>query len=153
MSYRIETAEVLAFRLKISRETLLGLAEYDRPALTFEVEPEGSAIVVSTESGESLLKFRSIGAEAMLTGITLANDDRGEFFHRVIGPLMVRHGGDLHIRLAWNTPERNTHGDFADVRITRGATTYPGLLTNVLSAPPPAGPEERGDAAAAPIEE
>jgi hypothetical protein len=91
------------------------------------VESDGTELIVSMADSDSYLRFRPIGSEAILTEIFLCNDDRGLFFERVLGALMVRHAGDLHLRITWNTPERNSQGEFAEVRIIRGATAYPSL--------------------------
>jgi len=138
---RIETAEILSFRLKVPPDELKRLPQQVGAELSVSLEHDGQEIVLSLEVGDSYLRFRSIGAEAMLTEIFLSNDERGAFFQQVLGPLMVRYAGDLQIRLTWNTPERNSHGDYAEVRISRGSTTYPGL-SNALGALPPAGGAE-----------
>ncbi|MBI3183670.1 MAG: hypothetical protein HYZ28_16150 [Myxococcales bacterium] len=135
---RIETAEVLSFRLKVPPQELERLPAELGAELGLCLEPDDGELLLCREEADSYLRFRPIGAEAMLTEIFLCNDERGVFFHRVLGALMVRHGGDLRIRLSWNTPERNSHGDYAEVRISRGATTYPGLADG-LPAVPPAG--------------
>jgi hypothetical protein len=124
---RIETAEVLSFRLKVPPSGLQRLAEGLKPSLGVQLEPEESELVLSMGDGDSYLRFRPIGAEAILTEVCLSKDEEGVFFHRVLGTLMVEYGGDLHLRLTWNTPERNLQGDHAEVRIIRGATSYPGL--------------------------
>jgi hypothetical protein len=134
---RIETAEILSFRLKVPPAELERLPDMLGRELNLAIEDDGGELLVSMDDGDSYLRFRPIGTEAMLTEVFLCNDDRGLFFQRVLGALMVRFGGDLHIRLTWNTPDRNSHGDFAEVRISRGSTTYPGLA-NSLSALPPA---------------
>lgn len=85
------------------------------------LEEEDGELTLIQPDGDNYLRFRSIGAEAMLTEVFLCNDEDGQFFQRVLGRLMVRFQGDLHIRLMWNSPDRNSHGDFAEVKITRGA--------------------------------
>ncbi len=134
MSPRIEIAEVITFRLKLPRAELTDLPGRLGPELALKMEAEGQRVTLSMEGGVSYLRFRVAGADAVLSEITVANDERGLFFHRVLGPLMVRHAGDLHVRLRWNTAERNSHGNHAEVRISRGFTTYPGL------GPPPLPP-------------
>lgn len=132
MKPRIETAEILSFRLKVPPQELLRLPQASGAGMGLLVENEDGEIALAQEGAESYLRFRSIGADAMLTEVYLCGDEGGLFFHRVLGALMVRHGGDLHVRLTWNLPERNSQGDYAEVRIHRGATTYPGL-SNELS--------------------
>ena len=83
---------------------------------------------IAVTAGECLLRFRPQAARAVLTEVRIQSDEGGLFFQRVLGPLMVAHGGSLHARLAWDVPERNSHGDFAEVLIQKGQTTYPGLL-------------------------
>ncbi len=135
---KIEVAEVLSFRLKVPKDELSRWAEaVKEPALTILSQDNGLRLELAAADGESVLKFNSIGDEAMLHEIFIANDERGLFFQRVLGPLMVRYGGDLVIRLTWNTSERNSHGDFAEVKVQRGVTTYPGLAN--LALPSPAG--------------
>ncbi|MGQ0504031.1 MAG: hypothetical protein ACT4TC_01800 [Myxococcaceae bacterium] len=134
MPPQIEIAEVITFRLKLPRAELMELSGRLGPELALKVEAEGQRVTVAMESGPSYLRFRLAGVDAVLSEIAIAADDRGLFFHRVLGPLMVRHAGDLHVRLRWNTAERNSHGDHAEVRINRGFTTYPGL------GPPPLPP-------------
>lgn len=133
---RIETAEVLSFRLKVPPSGLQRLADALKPTLGVQVEPDEAELVVSMADCDSYLRFRPIGTEAILTEVFLSKDEEGIFFHRVLGTLMVEYGGDLHLRLTWNTPERNVQGDHAEVRVVRGATSYPGLRapTSELSA-------------------
>ena len=136
MSARIEVAEVLSFRLKVPKPELERLPRQLSSELGVVVETEGNEWVVSVEEGDSILRFRTIGTEAVLTEVVLCNDERGLFFTRVLGPLMVRHGGDLNARLTWNVAERNTEGDFAEVKIARGQSNYPGLGSPMASLPP-----------------
>ena len=137
MSPRVETAEILSFRLKVPLAELEGLPDQLGKELTLSVEADGPELVLTMDEADSYLRFRPIGPEAMLTEIFLCNDERALFFQRVLGALMVRYGGDLHVRLTWNTPERNSHGDFAEVKILRGSTTYPGLANALAALPPP----------------
>src|SRR5690242_16079305 len=102
MSPRIEIAEVLSFRLKVPRRELEALPDTVAGGLNLTVAVEKSELVVSAVDAESYLRFRAIGAEAMLTEIALSKDERGAFFQRVLGPLMVRFLGDLHLKLTWN---------------------------------------------------
>lgn len=142
MSARIEVGEVLSFRLKVPKAELERLAQRaptpvpdvgEAPGIpglpTLLVEHEGSEWVLSVEEGDSILRFRAIGTEAVLTEVVLCNDDQGLFFTRLLGPLMVKYGGDLSARLTWNIAERNTQGDFAEVKIVRGRSNLPELGT------------------------
>ncbi len=134
---RIETAEILSFRLKVPPEELARLPEKLGQELNLGVESDGGEILLSMEDSDSYLRFRPVDSDAVLTEIFLCNDDRGLFFQRVLGALMVRFRGDLHLKLKWNTPERNSHGEFAEVKIHEGSTTYPGLANSLNTLPPP----------------
>jgi hypothetical protein len=125
MPPRIETAEILSHRLMVPL-TALGDLPDQVQALPLVVHTDGERFV-RVSLGECRLAFVPEGQQARLTEVVLKDDERGLFFHKVLGPLVVRHGGDLHLRLTWNIPERNTHGAFAEVTILQGATTYPGL--------------------------
>lgn len=128
MTPRIESAEVVTFRLKVPRTELEALPQAAAIAgIKLALAVEEKDLILSVVEGDSLLRFRSIGADVVLTEVELKNDARGLFFHKVLGTLMVRFGGDLHVRLVWNTAERNSHGSHAEVKIARGSTTYPGL--------------------------
>lgn len=140
MTPRIETAVVLSFRLRVPPAALEELPEkLLAQRLRLQLQSEEGELVLGTEEGESCLRFRFAGEQAVLTEIALRQDPRGSFFQCVLGPLMVRFGGDLRIRLVWNTPERNSHGEFAEVRISRGSTTYPGLADGLSALPPASG--------------
>lgn len=128
MSARIESAEVVSFRLKVPRLELERLPHGELgQELGLQLTSEDGELMVSAQDGESFLRFRPIGAEAMLSEVFLARDANGDFFLRVLGPLMVRFAGDLVARVIWNIPERNSQGDHAEVKITRGMTDYPGI--------------------------
>lgn len=143
MVSRIEIAEVVSFRLKVPAGALDRLVEELRRELPLEVIPQGDEKLLSRIEGDSFLRFRPVDRSLVLTEIAVCNDERGLFFQRVLGALMVEHHGDLEVRLAWNNPERNTHGEYAEVSIHRGGTTYPGLqptsraLRNTLVAASP----------------
>src|ERR687887_322252 len=128
MAPRIENAEIVSFRLKVPR---LELERLPNGALGEEqglqLLNEDGEVTISSSESDSFLRFRPIGAEAMLTEIFLSRDPRGDFLLRVLGPLMVRFTGDLLARVIWNVPERNLNGDHSEVKITRGMTDYPGL--------------------------
>lgn len=126
MTPRIEIAEILSFKLKVPRADLEALPG-NTAGLKLALAIEDNDLLLSALDNDSSLRFRSIGTEVILTEIALQHDERGQFFQKVLGPLMVRFGGDLHARLSWNDMERNSHGDYAEVRISRGQTTYPGL--------------------------
>ncbi|MBX5484169.1 MAG: hypothetical protein IRZ16_20270 [Myxococcaceae bacterium] len=128
MSVRIDSAEIISFRLKVPRLELdrLPLGALGEE-LGLSVQEEEGELTVSAQDGDSFLRFRPIGAEAVLTEIFISRDLNGDFLLRVLGPLMVRFAGDLVARVIWNVPERNVSGDHAEVKITRGMSDYPGL--------------------------
>ena len=135
MGPRIDSAEVVSFRLKVPRMELERLPQGELgQSLGLTLTPEDGELVLAAADGDSYLRFRPIGAEAMLTDIYLFRDVEGGFLLRVLGPLMIRFAGDLELRAVWSQPERNSEGDHAHVKITRGITDYPGL-----SRQPPAG--------------
>jgi hypothetical protein len=128
MAPRIDSAEIVSFRLKVPRmelERLPSGALGEEQGLQL-LNEDGEVMITSSET-DSFLRFRPIGAEAMLTEIFLSRDPRGDFFLRVLGPLMVRFAGDLVARVIWNVPERNLNGEYVEVKIARGMTDYPGL--------------------------
>lgn len=147
MAPRIDSAEVVAFRLKVPRLELDRVCQSEvgqELALELE-EDEGGQLQLAPAHGESYLRFRPTGAEASLSEVHVARDPGGEFLLRVLGPLMVRFAGDLEVRVTWNVPERNRAPEFTDVHIARGITEYPGL------GHVPTTPEEaRAEAGAAP---
>jgi hypothetical protein len=142
-------AEVISYRLRLSPRALERLVGELRNELPLMLEADERGLRISPEEGESFLRFRIRGEEAVLTEVCLANDEQGLFFQRVLGPLMVRYQGDLQARLVWSAAERNTQGAYAHVSIRQGSTTYPGLsraasaLRNTLVAAS-AGPGEAG---------
>jgi hypothetical protein len=145
MGSRIEIGEVVSFRLRVPEGALERLVSALKSELSLEVARQGEELMVSQADGDSFLRFRPVDANMVLTEVALCNDERGLFFQRVLGALMVEHRGDLHVRLVWNVAERNTQGEFAEVSIRRGATSYPGLqpaaraLRNTLVAASPQG--------------
>jgi hypothetical protein len=125
---RIETAEVLSFRLKVPVSELPRLPALLSGELSLSVENDEGETVLSAADSDSYLRFKAIGPEAMLTEVFLCNDVGGLFFEKVLAALMVRHGGDLHARLVWSVPDRNTKGDYAEVRIDKGLSSQPSLI-------------------------
>lgn len=134
MAARIESAEVLSFRLKVPPGELQRLPESLAGELKLSIENEGAELVVTQQDADSYLRFRPIGAEAMLSEIYLCNDDDGLFFRLVLVELMTRFSGDLHVRLNWSEPSRNVNGDHAEVRIVRGTTTYSDVTGSAAAA-------------------
>jgi hypothetical protein len=155
---RIDRAQVVSFRLEVPLQALERLPD-EVGSLGLDVRSGRDELVVHTVGGRSRLRFKVSAAQAVLAEVQLVDDERGLFFQRVLGPLMVRFKGDLVIRLIWNTAERNSHGEFAEVKVRQGETTYPGLgLMKNMLAPAAAlggGPEslfqEHTEAAADPL--
>jgi hypothetical protein len=131
-------AEVLSFRLKVPRAEVEKTVERSgRQDVPVSLTAEGAELVIAAVNGESLMRFRPIGRDAILTEIVIANDPLGLFFHRILGPLMLRFQGDLHARLTWNAAEKNINGDYTDVKITRGVTRYAALVNAIVQEPSP----------------
>lgn len=130
---RIETVEVLSFKLKLPKEALLELPRRAAPELSVSVEDDDGELLVSADAADSYLRFRPVGDEVVLLEIFICNDDRGKFFERALGELMVRHGGELDALLTWNDVDRNAREELTKVRIAHGRTSYPSLV-NVVSA-------------------
>ncbi len=127
MSNRIESAQVLSFRLKVPAAELPRLPAMLAPDLSLSVEEDGGDAVVSVADSDSYLRFRPIGPESVLTEIFICNDVGGLFFKRVLAALMVRFGGDLHARLLWSGTAAREHGELDEVHIDRGKATEPAL--------------------------
>ncbi|XXF76675.1 hypothetical protein P2318_27005 [Myxococcaceae bacterium GXIMD 01537] len=130
MGARIEVVEVLAFRLQVPRRALERLPAELAPELALRLAPaEDGTLVLGQEEEDSFLRFRTADDAAELTEISIINDEGGVFFQAVLGALMVRFAGDLRVRLVFNPGAPGTGEPWAEVRIDRGRTTYPGLVT------------------------
>jgi hypothetical protein len=121
MKPRIETVEVLSYRLKVPLTELEQLSDTDLGReLGLTLEYDGNELVLAASQADCAVRFRPIGAEAMLCEIAIARDEGGAFFEGVLLPLAARHRGDLHLRVVWNDGDRNTHGNWAEVKISHG---------------------------------
>ena len=147
MAPRIETAEVLSFRLQVPAGELLRLPVVAAPELTLVIEDDEGETVVSVSDSDSYLRFRPVGDEAMLTEIFVCNVVGGLFFERVLAPLMVRFGGDLHALLVWGAADRGRQGEFSEVRIVKGRTPEPAASAAAPPGSPLAGLADEGDSA------
>lgn len=127
MVSRIEIAEVVSFRLRVPRGAIERLVDSLRGELQLSLNQENDELVLEHGTGESFLRFRPSHDEAVLTEVAICNDERGLFFQRVLGDLVSRYEGDLHVRLVWNDSDRNTHGGFAEAIVQRGRSNYPGF--------------------------
>ncbi len=129
MAARIDSAEVVSFRLKVPRLELDRMCQSPvGQELALElVEDESGQLHLGPAHGDSFARFRPTGAEALLTEVYIARDANGEFLLRVLGALMVRFAGDLELRLTWNVPERNRTADLTELQIARGLTEFPGI--------------------------
>ncbi|MCI0572548.1 MAG: hypothetical protein L0Y66_17480 [Myxococcaceae bacterium] len=131
MSARIEVAELVSFRLKVPKEALQRLPEELAGEVPLSLTVEDGELVLSDTDADSFLRFRPIGAEAVLTDAAVLNDARGRFFRSAFCALLVRFGGDLRARLVWSDEARNNSEAWTDVRVDRGATRFPGLASAV----------------------
>lgn len=133
---RIETVEVVSFRLKVPLGDLEQLADTALgKQLGLALEYDGNELVLGCTLSDCALRFRPIGAEAMLSEVAIARDEGGGFFEGVLVPLAVRFRGDLHLRVVWNESERNTQGNWAELKITRGSVEE-GEAPPVYAPPP-----------------
>jgi hypothetical protein len=149
MQARVEMAEVLSFRLKVPRSDLDRIPKLLGPELGIAIVQEDGDLLVSMEEADSFLRFKPIGSEAILTEVAICNDERALFFQKVLGALMVRYFGDLHVRLTWNEAARNADAEYAEVKIVRGATSFPGLAHPVRALPPAVSAGEAGGSGSA----
>lgn len=140
MSLRIEVAELLSFRLKLPKRALQQALEHG-PGSPLSLTREDGDLVLSDSEADSFLRFRAIGEEVVLTDAALLNDPNGRFF-RVLGALIIGHGGDLAAQLVWSDDSRNADDAWTQVRIERGETSHPALsvqrVQNRLRELPPA---------------
>jgi hypothetical protein len=121
MKPRIESVEVISFRLKVPLGELERLAESERGReLGLTLEYDGTELVLACVATDCALRFRPIGTEAMLSEVSVVRDEAGFFFERVLIALAARFRGDLQLRVVWNDSERNTHGNWAEVKIVHG---------------------------------
>jgi hypothetical protein len=121
MKPRIESLEALSFRLKVPLAELERLAESPRVReLGLSLEYDGTDLVLGGLLSDCALRFRPIGTEAMLSEINVARDEAGLFYEQVLLALAARFRGDLHLKVVWSDSERNTHGAWAEVKISRG---------------------------------
>jgi hypothetical protein len=118
---RIENAEVVAFRLKVPLTDLERLAQTaGAKKLQLTLEYDGAELVLASGLSDSALRFRPIGTDAMLSELAIARDEGGAFFKSVVLALARKFRGDLHLRLVWNEGERNTHGNWEELKVSRG---------------------------------
>lgn len=130
MGARIEVVEVLSFRLQVPRRALERLPRELQAELSLRLAPsEDGSLVLGQEDEDSFLRFRVDEDAAELTEICIANDEGGTFFQTVLGGLMVRYAGDLRVRLVFDPSAPEPGEPWAEVRIDRGRTAYPGLAT------------------------
>lgn len=130
MGARIEVVEVLAFRLRVPRRALERLPLELEPEIALRLAPsEDGTLLLGQEEEDSFLRFRLSGDAAELREIAIANDEGGTFFQTVLGALMVRFGGDLRARLVFASTGGGPDAPWAEVRIDKGRTNYPGLAT------------------------
>lgn len=144
MSLRIEVAELLSFRLKLPKRALEQALEFG-PDTPLSLSREDGELVLCDREADSFLRFRPIGEEAILTDAALLNDPHGRFF-RVLGKLVMGHGGDLEAQLVWSDDARNADDAWTQVRIARGLTSHPALSVQKAQRGLQDLPEAFGDA-------
>jgi hypothetical protein len=134
MGSRIETVEVLSFRLELPKLALERLGPELGPALLVHVErDEDGTMLVGQEGQESFLRFHLEGDAAELVEISIAQDVQGSFFQKVLGALMVRFHGDLRARIVFDQQENPTDEPWVEVSVERGRTSWPGLATQAAA--------------------
>jgi hypothetical protein len=130
MGSRIETVEVLSYRLELPRLALERLSSELGKTLPVRLErDEDGTLVVEQEGQDSFLRFHVEGDAAELVEICIAQDVQGAFFQKVLGALMVRFHGDLRARLVLDPRESTADEPWVEVSIERGRTNWPGLAT------------------------
>lgn len=135
MGARIEVVEVLSFRLRVPRRALDKLPAELKSELGLRLSPsEDGTLLLGQEDEDSFLRFRLTGDAAELSEIAIANDEGGTFFQAVLGSLMVRFAGDLRVRLVFDPDGTESGEPWAEVRIEKGRTSYPGLATQAAAA-------------------
>lgn len=130
MGSRIETVEVLSYRLELPRLALERLPKELGPALPVRLDrDEDGTLVVEQEGQDSFLRFHVEGDAAELVEICISQDTQGAFFQKVLGALMVRFHGDLRARLVFDPRENTAKDPWVEVSVERGRTNWPGLAT------------------------
>lgn len=127
MPPRIDSAEILSFRLHVPTQALSRLVRDLKNELPLALVEDATGLKLCHEKGQSFLRFRTRGEESFLVEVVLREDEQGLFFQRVLGELLIQYQGDLQVKLKWNDAERNTHGPHALVTVRQGASRYPGL--------------------------
>jgi hypothetical protein len=134
MGSRIETVEVLSYRLELPRLALERLSAELGPALPVRLErDEDGTLVVELDGQDSFLRFHVEGDAAELVEICISQDAQGAFFQKVLGALMVRFLGDLRARLVFDPRENPSKEPWVEVSIERGRTNWPGLATQAAA--------------------
>lgn len=130
MGSRIETVEVLSFRLELPRLALERLPSELGSLLSVRLErDEDGTLVVEQPGQDSFLRFHLEGDAAELVEICVSQDAQGAFFQKVLGALMVRFQGDLRARLVFDPRENTSKDPWVEVSIEHGRTSWPGLAT------------------------
>jgi hypothetical protein len=140
MTPRIESAQVQGFRLVLPRAALEGLPEQAaRDGLQVAVALQGTRVAVTVVGGGPSLGFQLLrGEQAQLASVDLQGDAQGRFLLHVLGPLVVRHAGDLEVRLSWSAP-----GQPQVLKVAAGRTDFPALAVQEAEPERPLTGEER----------
>lgn len=130
MGARIETVEVLSYRLQLPKLALERLPAELGAALAVRLEKDEDGTLVLEQPGQdSFLRFHLEGDAAELVEICVSQDPQGAFFQKVLGALMVRFQGDLRARVVFDPRESTSEDPWVEVSIERGRTNWPGLAT------------------------
>lgn len=130
MGARIETVEVLSYRLQLPKLALDRLPAELGAALAVRLEKDEDGTLVLEQPGQdSFLRFHLEGDAAELVEICVSQDPQGAFFQKVLGALMVRFQGDLRARVVFDPRESTSEDPWVEVSIERGRTNWPGLAT------------------------
>lgn len=130
MGARIETVEVLSYRLQLPKLALERLPAELGAALAVRLEKDEDGTLVLEQPGQdSFLRFHLEGDAAELVEICVSQDPQGAFFQKVLGALMVRFQGDLRARVVFDPRETTSEDPWVEVSIERGRTNWPGLAT------------------------
>ena len=106
MTPRLESVEVRGFQLVLPRAELERLPQAAAESgLQLAVSLQGGRLAVTVVGGAPLLRFRvARDGRATLEQVELSGDEGGTFLLEVLAPLVVRHGGDLHVQLPGTLP-------------------------------------------------
>ncbi|WP_224364019.1 hypothetical protein [Hyalangium versicolor] len=130
MGSRIETVEVLSFRLELPRHALERLPGELGSAVPVRLErDEDGTLILEQQGQDSFLRFHLEADAAELVEICVSQDTQGAFFQKVLGALMVRFQGDLRARVVFDPRDNTSKEPWVEVSVENGRTSWPGLAT------------------------